>query len=90
MTTLASFANPISVIQLSPTSGVFGSNQFVGDKEGFVQKAERQGMPFNIMDGQLAVYSPNGTKKSCGHEPCEYLPVMMTGDAIVVTSSLVH
>ncbi len=38
MTTLANFANPISVIQRSPTSGVFGSNQFVGDKEGFVQK----------------------------------------------------
>lgn len=38
MTTLASFANPISVIQRSPTSGVFGTNQFVGDKEGFVQK----------------------------------------------------
>lgn len=38
MTTLANFANPISVIQRSPTSGVFGSNLFVGDKEGFVQK----------------------------------------------------
>lgn len=38
MTNLANFANPTSVIQYSPTSGVFGSSQFVGDKEGFVQK----------------------------------------------------
>lgn len=38
MKTLACFGNPISVIQLAPTSGVFGSSALVGDKEGFVQK----------------------------------------------------
>ncbi len=53
MTTLASFANPISVIQRSPTSGVFGTNQFVGDKEGFVQRCSEsgtaiQGIPFPL------------------------------------------
>ncbi len=41
MTTLASFANPISVIQRSPTSGVFGTNQFVGDKEDLYKGARK-------------------------------------------------
>lgn len=52
--------------------------------------AKKRGMPFNIMDGQLAVYTPNGTKKSCGHKPCEFLPVLMQEDSIMVTSTLVH
>ncbi len=41
MTTLASFANPISVIQRSPTSGVFGTNQFVGDKRDLYKGARK-------------------------------------------------
>lgn len=89
---------PIMVEVVDESQPVIGGEDFhwataLVDAKGTLKlspTAERQGMPFNIMDGQLAVYSPNGTKKSCGHEPCEYLPVMMTGDAIVVTSSLVH
>lgn len=52
--------------------------------------AKKLGMPIHVRDGQLAVYSRTGSKTSYGHAPCEYLPVMMSGDAIMVQSSLVH
>jgi DNA (cytosine-5)-methyltransferase 1 len=52
--------------------------------------AKQLGMPIHVRDGQLAVYSRAGSKTSHGHGPCEYLPVMMSGDAIMVQSSLVH
>ena len=89
---------PIMVEVVDESQPVIGGEDFhwataLVDAKGTLKlspAAKKQGMPFNIMDGQLAVYSPNGTKKSCGHEPCEYLPVMMSGDAIMVTSSLVH
>ncbi len=89
---------PIMVEVVDESQPVIGGEDFhwataLVDAKGALKlspAAKKQGMPFNIMDGQLAVYSPNGTKKSCGHEPCEYLPVMMSGDAIMVTSSLVH
>ncbi|WP_426575604.1 hypothetical protein ACP179_01785 (plasmid) [Xenorhabdus stockiae] len=31
-------ATPNSVVRISPTTGVFANSNFVGDKEGFVQK----------------------------------------------------
>lgn len=52
--------------------------------------AKQLGMPIHVRDGQLAVYSRAGSKTSHGHGPCEYLPVKMSGDAIMVQSSLVH
>ena len=89
---------PIMVEVVDESQPVIGGEDFywataLVDAKGTLKlspAAKKQGMPFNIMDGQLAVYSPNGTQKSCGHKPCEYLPVMMSGDAIMVTSSLVH
>lgn len=52
--------------------------------------AKQLGMPIHVREGQLAVYSRTGSKISNGHAPCEYLPVMMSGDAIMVQSSFVH
>ena len=55
-----------------------------------VADGKQLGMPIHVREGQLAVYSRTGSKISNGHAPCEYLPVMMSGDAIMVQSSFVH
>lgn len=89
---------PIKVEAIDDSQPCIGGEDFywltaLVNTEGVIKLspiAKESGMPLNIEDGLLAVYSPNGTKKSCGHEPCEFFPITVSGDSLMFTASIVH
>ncbi len=88
---------PIMVEVVDESQPVIGGEDFhwataLVDAKGTLKlspAAKNRGCPSTLwMVNWLSIHLTE--LKSCGHEPCEYLPVMMSGDAIMVTSSLVH